>query len=182
MRIEISPSGRAGCRGCKAAIAKGVLRFAESYVMPGSDQQALRYWHLECAAKKLGGTLQAALAEYEGDVPEREALEALIKSAPKKTGKDRPLPHADRAPTGRAKCMQCDAQLEKGAWRVAVEREVDTGAFVTRGPGYLHPGCVTAWVEEHPHPLGDELIERLLQNSEPTDAERDELLTLLAPD
>ncbi|HQY61729.1 MAG: hypothetical protein IPQ09_13955 [Myxococcales bacterium] len=182
MRIEVSPSGRAGCRGCKVAIAKGILRFAESYVMPGADQQAFRYWHLECAAKKLGSSLQDALAAYEGEVPEREALEALIRSAPKKTGRDRPLPHADRAPTGRAKCMQCAAQLEKGAWRVAVEREVDAGAFMTRGPGYLHPRCLAAWASEQPSALGDDLIERLLRNTEPTDAERDELLTLLAPD
>ncbi len=180
MRIETSPSGRASCRGCKVTIAKGVLRFAESYVMPGSDQEAFRYWHLECAAKKLAGGLQTALSAYEGEVPERAALEQAIANAPKKTGKDRPLPHADRAPTGRAKCMQCEAQLEKGAWRVAVEREVDTGAFVTRGAGYLHPGCLLAWAEASGGDA-EALIEKIMVHSEPSEAERDELLTLLAP-
>ena len=35
--------------------------------------------------------------------------------------------------------MQCEESIEKGTFRVAVEREVDTGTFVTRGAGYLHP-------------------------------------------
>jgi hypothetical protein len=28
------------------------------------------------------------------------------------------------------------------SFRVAVEREIDTGTMVTRGAGYLHPKCV----------------------------------------
>jgi len=181
MKLEVSPSGRAACRGCKNPVAKGDLRFAESYVLPGSDQPGHRYWHLECAAKKLAGPLQEALAAYEGEVPNRAALDALIAAAPKKA-KDRPLPHADRAPTGRAKCMQCQEPLEKGALRIGVERELEMGANVTKSAGYLHPGCAFAWTEEH---LDDGDVEgwlgRVFSHSELTDAERQELSESLTP-
>ena len=74
MKLELSPSGRAACRGCKNPVPKGELRFAESYVLPGSDQPGHRYWHLECAAKKLAGPVAQALAAYEGEVPNRAAV------------------------------------------------------------------------------------------------------------
>jgi hypothetical protein len=151
MKIEVSPSGRAACRGCKKPIAKGDLRFAESYALPGGDE-GFRYWHLACAAPKLGAHLTAAMAAYGGDIPDRATLEAAIAKAPQK-GADRPFPHVDRAPTGRAKCMECGEPIEKGSYRIAVERELETGAFVTRGAGYLHPKCAVAWRQEN---LGDE--------------------------
>src|SRR5947209_5684823 len=51
-KIEPAPSGRASCRGCKAPIAKGDLRFAEELANPYSDEggTSFRYWHLACAA------------------------------------------------------------------------------------------------------------------------------------
>ena len=55
------------------------------------------------------------------------------------------MPTADLAPTSRAKCIQCEAAIEKGSVRVAVEREIDRGGFVTTGAGYLHPACVEEW-------------------------------------
>jgi hypothetical protein len=147
MKIEVSPSGRAACRGCKKPVAKGELRFAESYALPGGDE-GFRYWHLACAAPKLGTHLKGAMSAYGGDIPDREALEATIAKAPQKTV-DRPLPHVDRAPTGRAKCMVCAEPIEKGSHRIAVERELETGAFVTRGAGYLHPKCARGWTREN---------------------------------
>lgn len=181
MKLEVSPSGRAACRGCKNPVPKGELRFAESYVLPGSDQPGHRYWHLECAAKKLAGPVAQALAAYEGEVPNRAAVEALLASAPKKAG-DRPLPHADRAPTGRARCLQCREGIEKGALRIAVEREVETGMMTTKSAGYLHPGCAFAWTEEH---LDDgdptEWLAKVFAQSELSDDDRAELTAALAP-
>jgi hypothetical protein len=147
MRIEVSPSGRAACRGCKKPVAKGELRFAESYSLPGGDE-GFRYWHLTCAAQKVGGHLKTALAAYAGDVPDRADLEAMIAKGPKKA-QDRPLPHVDRAPTSRAKCMVCDEAIEKDSYRVCVERELEIGMSVTRGAGYLHPKCTSAWTQEN---------------------------------
>lgn len=150
--------------------------------MPGSDQEGSRYWHMECAAKKLASTLQPVLAAYEGEVPERAALDELIEKAPKKP-KPKPFPHADRAPTGRARCQHCTEPLEKGSWRIVIERDVETGPMVTRGAGYVHPACLFAWAEENLEEAIDsaELIEKIMKHTEPTEADQAELLTLLAP-
>jgi hypothetical protein len=81
-------------------------------------------------------------------VPNRPELDQAMADAIKKGGaKPGGFPHVDRAPTGRAKCMQCEEPIAKDSWRVAVEREVDTGAFSTRSAGYLHPKCVAENLE-----------------------------------
>ncbi len=147
MKLEVSPSGRAGCRGCKKPVAKGEVRFAESFTLPGAEDVSYRYWHLPCAAVKLGANLKTALDAYEGELPERAAIELAIANAPKKAGKDRPLPHADRAPTARAKCIQCGEAIEKASLRIGIQREADAGSFA-RGPSYLHPPCAIAYVQE----------------------------------
>jgi len=183
MRIEVSPSGRATCRGCKTAIGKGELRFAESYSLP-TGEEGQRYYHLRCGAENVRAGFQVALAQYEGELPDRAALEAILAAPPAKgKGKkgDLPLPHADRAPTGRAKCIQCEEPIGKGELRVAVEREIDTGAFTSKGAGYLHPSCAMAWWEAQ-EPDGSsppEFIEKVLAGSALSDEEKGELRAAL---
>jgi len=172
MRIEVSPSGRASCRGCKKAIAKGELRFAEPYVIPGMEAEGTRYFHLMCAASKAPAGLQQALASYQGEVPERAALEEAMKKGPAKGGRSGPaLPSADKAPTGRAKCIQCGEAIAKDTWRVAVEREVDTGTFVTKGAGYMHPGCALGWARENAVADTEAWIGSILKNSDLPEAD-----------
>ena len=139
--IEEAKSGRASCRTCKKTIAKGELRLGVEVQTQFSDTPSMQWHHLLCAAQKLPAELKAALAEYPG--PNQAELDTAMDAAIKK-GNAKPggFPYVDRAPTGRAKCMQCDEMIEKNSFRVAVEREVDTGTFVTRGAGYLHPKCV----------------------------------------
>lgn len=144
--IEASKSNRAICRTCKLKIEKGVLRFGEETVNAFSSEGELTYqWHhLACAAGRLPAKVKAALAAFSGEVPERDALEAILANPPKAAGKagaKAKYPYAERASTGRSKCLACDEAIEKGTLRIAVEREVDTGAFTTTGPGYLHPAC-----------------------------------------
>lgn len=148
-KIEISPSGRATCKTCSTAIPKGELRFGEAYKSQFTDE-ALRWHHMMCAAKKLPHELADTMASYEGEIPNREALVAAMEEA-KKSVKAKPkgFPNADRAPTSRAKCLVCGEAVEKGTFRVAVEREVDTGSFTTKGAGYLHPKCALGWAEEN---------------------------------
>ena len=163
MKLEISPSGRAACRGCKKPIPKGEVRFAESYTMPGSDTVAYRYFHTACAVAKMATELKQAIEAYEGELPERETLLAAIANAPKKTGKDRPLPHADRAPTSRARCTQCGEPIEKGTLRIGVQRDAEPGSF-TRGPSYMHVGCGRAWARDSD--LDEtEWVEKVVENS-----------------
>ena len=108
----------------------------------------MRWHHLPCAAQKLPAELKDTLDKYPGEVPDRAELEkkmaeALAGGHAKPAG----FPYADKAPTGRARCLQCREPIDKDALRVAIERELDTGTMVTRGAGYLHPKCVGAYVE-----------------------------------
>ena len=171
--IEEAKSGRASCRTCKKAIAKGELRLGVETQTQFSDTPSMQWHHVLCAAAKLPDELKAALADYPGEVPNRAELEAAMQEAAKKgAAKPAGFPYVDRAPTGRAKCMQCEEPIEKGAFRVAVERELTIGANVTRGAGYLHPRCVAENLEN----VGgstDDLIEGLRANSRLAEGELD---------
>jgi hypothetical protein len=163
--IEEAKSGRASCRTCKKAIAKGELRFGEEAPNAFGDTPSMRWHHMTCAAEKLPAELTAAMNEFPGTIPNRAELDKLMTDAMAK-GRAKPggFPYADKAPTGRAKCMQCEQPIAKDSLRVAVEREIDTGAMVTRGAGYLHPKCVAENLE---NVGGDKatLIEGLRANS-----------------
>jgi hypothetical protein len=163
--IEEAKSGRASCRTCKKAIAKGELRFGEEAANAFGDQPTLRWHHLACAAERLPAELKEVLDKYPGEVPDRAALEKKMSDALAK-GHAKPggFPYADKAPTGRARCMQCQQNIDKDALRVAIEREIDTGAMVTRGAGYMHPACVGAYLEAHEGNKA-ELVEGVRANS-----------------
>lgn len=171
--IEEAKSGRASCRTCKKAIAKGELRFGEEAPNAFGDQPSMRWHHLLCAAEKMPAELKTELDNYPGNIPNRAELDqAMADSLAKGRAKPGGFPFADKAPTGRAKCMQCEEPIAKDSIRVAVEREIDTGATVTRGAGYLHPRCV---VENLENVGGDkeELIAALRQNSRLVPADLD---------
>jgi len=174
--IEEAKSGRASCRTCKKAIAKGELRFGEEAPNAFGDTPSMRWHHMTCAAEKLPAELKAALDEYSGTVSNRAELDKLMtESFSKGRAKPGGFPYADKAPTGRAKCMQCEEPIAKDSLRVAVEREIDTGAMVTRGAGYLHPKCVVENLEN----VGgdkDELVKGLRTNSRLVPADLDNVI------
>ena len=171
--IEEAKSGRASCRTCKKAIAKGDLRLGVETQTQFSDTPSLAWHHVLCAAAKLPAELKAALAEYPGEVPNRAELDTAMDEAIKKgNAKPAGFPYVDRAPTGRAKCMVCEQPIEKASFRVAVERELEIGAQVTRGAGYMHPKCVAENLE-NVGGSADELIEGLRANSRLPEAELD---------
>jgi hypothetical protein len=88
--VESLPSGRATCRTCKAKIAKGELRSGE--VAPNAyDDESMRWHHLKCAAEKKAAIFGPVLAAYEGDVPDRDALTAIVDGKTKKA-KGKPSP------------------------------------------------------------------------------------------
>ena len=72
--------------------------------------------------------------------------------------------------------MQCNESIPKGELRVAVEREVDTGSFVTKGAGYLHPACALEHVGEE----ADGFLAKLKANSNLEGADLDALKAELA--
>ena len=137
-RVEVAPSGRAACRGCKQTIAKGLPRFAEETANQFSDEGGVsyRYWHLPCAAPKMANELAAALVGFDGPVEDRPALDALIAEHLRPES-----PYAERASSGRARCRACDETIKKGELRVAFERLFDGPMGPQKGAAYVHPKC-----------------------------------------
>jgi Poly(ADP-ribose) polymerase and DNA-Ligase Zn-finger region len=174
--IEIAKSGRATCRACRKPIAKGELRFGEETANQFGDagDMSFRWHHMTCAADKLSDRLRAALGTFDGEVPDKAALEARMAEADAK--KPPPFPHADRAPTGRARCIGCGEPIVKDGLRVAVERDIERGMTVTKGAGYLHPACATAYVESQGG-THDSLTEALRKNSKLSQTDADKLFT-----
>lgn len=177
--IEEAKSGRASCRTCKKTIAKGELRFGEEAANAFGDAPSMRWHHLACAAARLPAELKEVLDKYPGEVPDRAALEKTMADAIA-GGHAKPggFPYADKAPTGRARCMQCQTAIEKDTVRIAIEREIDTGATVTRGAGYLHPACTAAYLEAHGGDKG-ELVAGLRANSRLSAADLDAALAAI---
>jgi poly [ADP-ribose] polymerase len=176
--IEVAKSGRAACRTCKNNIEKGELRFGEEFAnqFSTSGEPSYRWHHLACAAKKLPVELKGALDAYAGEVPNRDELEQLMagglaKAAAKPAG----YPFADHAPTNRARCMQCDQTIEKGAFRVAIEREIERGGMTQRSAGYMHPACVQAQIEDAGGDL-EEMVSQLRTNSKLPAAELEQVI------
>jgi poly [ADP-ribose] polymerase len=162
--IEVSKSSRASCRKCKEKIEKDTLRFGVESDMQYGDEPSYRWYHLECGAAVEPAQLEKLLKTYSGEIPNREEIEKAIAAGKKK--KKPEFPYAEVAPSGRSKCMQCSETIEKGQLRVAVEREVDTGTFVTKGAGYLHVGCAVE------HTGDEELPQKVLANSHQLEEEQ----------
>jgi len=169
--IEVAKTGRAGCRACKTPIPKGELRFGEEVpnAFSASGEMSYQWYHVPCAALKKPRQLKAALEGFTGEVPDRANLEKTIEDAAKKE-KPSNFPYAERAATGRSRCQACQQPIEKGALRVAVEREVETASFRTAGAGYLHPKCAKAYTKD------EQLLEKIKANATSlTPADLDEL-------
>jgi hypothetical protein len=145
--IEEAKTGRAKCRGCRQAIAKGELRFGDETVNAFSDsgETTFQWYHLACGAKKKPDKVKKAMAAFSGTIPDKAEIEKLLKTT---TAKATEFPFAERAPTGRSKCITCEEMIEKGAYRVAIEREIDAGGFMRKGAGYMHPECAQEFAAE----------------------------------
>jgi hypothetical protein len=152
--IETAKTGRAKCRACRQAIEKDTLRFGEEQPSAFADGMQMAWYHLACAAKRRPVQVKAALDAFEGEVPDRAALEAAMAEADTEASD---YPFAERAPTARSRCLQCREAIDKGTLRVATERELE--AMGRPGTGYLHPRCAPAYLES------EDLAARLRRNS-----------------
>jgi hypothetical protein len=146
--FESAPSGRAKCRGCGKAIARGELRFGERLPNPFADEGEMTLWfHPLCAAYKRPEPLLAALAEAHG-VPERDRMEQAARMSAAHHRLPR-LSGAERAPTSQARCRHCREPIERESWRIRLvfymEGRFDPG-------GFIHARCAAAYFES-PVPL-----------------------------
>jgi poly(ADP-ribose) polymerase-like protein len=142
--IEIAKTGRAKCRTCRQSIEKGALRFGEEQPSAFTEGMQMVWHHLLCAAQKKPVQLRAALDAFGGEIPNRAELEAAMAEADKTATV---FPYAERAATGRSKCLHCKEPIEKGTLRIATERELEYGAMARAGAGYLHPKCAAEFLE-----------------------------------
>ncbi len=124
-----------------------------------------------------GRALRTVLATYAGEVAERAEIDRRLAEAESK--KPPPFPHADRAPTSRARCHECGEGIEKGGLRVVIERDIERGMTTTKGAGYLHPKCAALHLEGKGM-THDALTEAIRQNSRAlSEADLDELFAIV---
>jgi hypothetical protein len=135
--IEAASSGRAKCRGCGEAIAKGELRFGESLPNPFAEGEALYWFHLHCAASMRPEKFLALRRAGTIDIPDRDWLDkaAEVGAAHRRLPRIR---RAERASTGRATCRHCRELIEKGSFRIALQL-FEEGRMTPIG--YIHVGC-----------------------------------------
>lgn len=172
--IEPAPTGRARCRGCGAAIAKGAWRLGEAVPNLYADAEgaeAMHWYHPWCAAfQRPEACLHALTAGADGP----DDRDALIGAA--RLGVAHPrlarVHAAERAASGRASCRHCRALIAKDTWRIALLFWQD-GRFAPAG--FIHVPCANDY-------LGTTAIVDRLRHFTPalTDAEVAEIAAALA--
>jgi hypothetical protein len=141
--IEPAASGRAKCRGCGKAIAKGELRFGERLPNPYGDGEMTLWFHLTCGAYKRPETFLEVLESTEATIEDKEALESKARFGLA----HRRLPRLDKteqAPTGRARCRSCKEAIAKKTWRISLVY-YEEGRF--EPSGFIHTGCAKEYFE-----------------------------------
>ena len=144
--VEQASTGRAKCRGCGAAIAKGAWRIGEAVpnmFADGENAEARHWYHPRCAAYRRPEAFLQALDGADAPFDDRAALVAQAQAGLAHHRLPR-LDKAERAASGRASCRQCRTPIVKGAWRLTLTFWED-GRFMPAG--YLHPSCVAAYAE-----------------------------------
>ena len=143
--FEMSPSGRAACRGCGEKIPKGDLRFGERLPNPyaENDGEMTHWFHLVCAAYRRPEALLETLATATEPVPNADHLREQAQLGVT----HRRLPRvstAGRASSGRATCRACKELIAKDTWRIALVF-YEEGRFVPSG--FVHIACVPSYCE-----------------------------------
>lgn len=165
--IEPASSGRAKCRGCGQAIAKGELRFGERQPNAFGDGEMTLWLHLRCAAYKRPEPLLEALDACAGAGLDDAAT---LRRIAEQGVAHRRLPRVDRAslaPSGRARCRSCREMIDKDSWRIAL---VYFEGYRFQPSGFIHARCANAYLET------TDLIDRIAHfTPELTPAELDEL-------
>ncbi|HEX4781200.1 MAG TPA: hypothetical protein VH301_10625 [Usitatibacter sp.] len=170
--FENAASGRSKCRGCKQPIAKGELRFGERLPNPFGEGEVTHWFHPACAAYKRPDALAEGMGTAALDVPGREALLEIAKSALSQHRLAR-IDGAERSPTSQARCRHCKEPIEKGGWRIRLVFH-EEGTFSPGG--YIHVACRLPYFER------DDIADQVLHFSPALDeAERALLREALQP-
>ena len=143
--LEVAPTGRAKCRGCTAAIAKGELRFGERLPNPFADDggEMTHWFHLWCAAYRRPEPFLETIGATDVAVQERDAMvhEAELGVTHRRLPR---ISTAERASSGRAVCRSCKQSIAKDAWRISLLYYED-GRFAPSG--FVHVRCAKEYFE-----------------------------------
>jgi Poly(ADP-ribose) polymerase and DNA-Ligase Zn-finger region len=177
--IEGARSSRSKCKTCRKKIDKDVLRLG--VLIEGPYGIGYLWHHLTCAAKRRLDDVEEAYATEAwkeakvppDDVPSIEELRKLHEEAEEKRQSRQRIPYAEVDPSGRAKCKECGALMEKGSLRVVLGREVEFGNQFRTMPIQVHPACVATAIErEDCSTEAAGFAEALRANSQGLDAEK----------
>ena len=165
--LEAATSGRAKCRGCGQAIARGEVRLGEKLPNPFADGEITHWFHPLCAAYKRPELLLEVLTQADAPSPaDRERLETVAQRGKQHARLPR-IDGAERAPGSQARCRQCKEPIAKGDWRIRLvfhqEGQFEPGGFV-------HLACRAAYFET------PDVLEPVLHFSKLDDAGRAELV------
>ncbi|MGD9905294.1 MAG: hypothetical protein AB7U83_17640 [Vicinamibacterales bacterium] len=141
-------TGRAKCRACGAAIAKGTWRIGEAVPNPYADAEgaeAMHWYHPWCAAyQRPEPALQAlaTLADAADGPDDRTALTAAAALGIAHHRLAR-VHAAGRATSGRAACRHCRTPIARDSWRLALLFWQD-GRFAPAG--FIHAACAAPYL------------------------------------
>jgi ribosomal protein L37AE/L43A len=171
--LERAPTGRAKCRGCGAAIAKGDLRFGDAVPNPYADTEgaeAMQWYHPACAAYKRPEPFLSVADVTAESLADRDALVAAARLGVEHRRVAR-VDKVNRAATGRATCRACKTLIEKHTWRIALVFYED-GRFAPSG--FIHLACAASYLES------TDIIDRIRHFSpDLTDEETEQIALLL---
>lgn len=143
--IERATTGRAKCRACGSAIAKGDVRVGEAVPNLYADTESAEtthWYHPRCAAfRRPEAFLQAVEASAEA-IDARDALVAAAEAGVAHPRLPR-IDRAERAPSARATCRACRTPIPKDGWRLSLLFWQD-GRFAPAG--FIHATCARAYL------------------------------------
>ena len=133
--LEPATTARAQCRACGAKIERNELRFGEKRENTFGEGESTLWFHPTCAAYARPEQLLEVLNAQTVEGAER--LRALADASIANPKLQR-LKGAERSPTGRASCRQCQQPIAKGDWRLAL---MFFEEFRFNAGGYIHSKC-----------------------------------------
>lgn len=169
--FEAAPSGRAKCRGCGVAIAKGDIRFGERLPNPYGDGLMTLWFHPRCGSYKRPEPFLEALETTDVDVELRDELAERARFGLAHRRLPR-LHGAERSPTGRARCRSCREMIAKESWRFSLVY-YDDGRFDPSG--FIHAQCSQEYFETV------DVMDRARHFAELSDGDAEELTAELTP-
>jgi hypothetical protein len=144
--IERASTGRAKCRACGQAIARGDERFGEALPNSYGEGEAMYWFHLPCAVCARPESVLPVLGQSTLSARDRQALVQLAEEGIAR-GRLARILRAERASSGRARCRHCRELIENGAWRLALQI-FEEGRFSPIGT--IHAACAVGYFESEP--------------------------------